>query len=382
MFINYLFIFSSCRCLGGRQSSNARQRERLSSSFETIQEATERVSDEMNKERSGQKKKVSHAYEYKGTEWDKESLKLEIKELPDGYKVNWSELARKYNVTTTTGRIAKNRGQVVKDWLISENIDISRFSQKRKVLDNEEGERVVRRKKLKGLGGEISIPVAETNDSIKKRITEQIRNGEYNVGEQITPRRYDKLVLENGKIVKKQFTVEGRKQLLIDIRKHTMILHEKYMRLRIDSFYDDFTLQSASQLLKDLNEFKEGDSLDEMKMRLKKMERTRHITMWHDASTLANHGHVVFTVNMLYDKAAFYTNEEYKANTGRNISVQTEIEKPIVYIVARCRANDEQLAYVQTRIDCTNRLSVKLDTESGIQFTGKLRFFKGDSPAV
>ena len=146
MFINYLFIFSSCRCLEGRQSYNARQRERLSSSFEIIQKATERVSDEMNKERSGQEKKVSHAHEYKGTEWDKESLKLEIKELPDGYKVNWSELARKYNVTTTTGQIAKNRGQVVKDWLISENIDISRFSQKRKVLDNEEGERVVRRK--------------------------------------------------------------------------------------------------------------------------------------------------------------------------------------------------------------------------------------------
>ena len=189
-------------------------------------------------------------------------------------------------------------------------------------------------------------------------------------------------MLENGKILKKQFTVEGRKQLLIDIRKHTLKLHEKYMRLRNDSFYDDLTLQSASQLLKDLNEFKEGDSLDEMKMRLKKMERTRHITMWHDASTLANHGHVVFTVNMLYDKASFYTNEEYKANTVRNINVQTEIEKPIVYIVARCRANDEQLAYVQTRIDCTNRLSVKLDTESRIQFTDKLRFFKGDSPAV
>ena len=203
------------------------------------------------------------------------------------------------------------------------------------------------------------------------------------MGEQIVPRKYTKLVLEKGKIVKKEFTVEGRKKPLLEIRKHTLKIHEKYMRLESDSFYDELTLESAFKLLKDINEFREEDTLDTMKDRLKEFRRKRHITVWHDASTLANHGHVVFTVNLLYDPAVFLTNEEHKFQTHRNIEIQRQVEKPIVYIVARCRANDEQLAYVQTRTEWIQRLSVKLTgTKPAIQFTDKMRFFKEDSPAI
>ena len=52
------------------------------------------------------------------------------------------------------------------------------------------------------------------------------------------------------------------------------------------------------------------------------MEQTRHLNTWHDASTLANHGHILITVNTIYDKPVFITNEEYKIKTGKTISVQ------------------------------------------------------------
>ena len=112
------------------------------------------------------------------------------------------------------------------------------------------------------------------------------------------------------------------------------------------------------------------------------MERARHLNVWHDASTLANHGHIVITANKIYDKPVFLRNDEYKIKSGKTMSVQKEIEKPIVYIVAGCHANDDQLAYVETRMQCIEQLSVQLETSIGIKFTDTLRLFKGDSPAV
>ena len=53
-----------------------------------------------------------------------------------------------------------------------------------------------------------------------------------------------------------------------------------------------------------------------------------------------------------------------------------------MYIVARCHANDKQLGYVETSMQCIEQLSVQLETSIGIKFTVILRFFKGDSPAV
>ena len=50
------------------------------------------------------------------------------------------------------------------------------------------GQRVRRRKK-RGLGGEISIPVPETNQDIKEKLRLKIASGEYTVGELIVPRR-------------------------------------------------------------------------------------------------------------------------------------------------------------------------------------------------
>ena len=57
-------------------------------------------------------------------------------------------------------------------------------------------------------------------------------------------------------------------------------------------------------------------STEDQTERLKKFQRTRHISCWHDGSTISNHGHLLVTVSTLYDTALFYTDEEYYQLTG------------------------------------------------------------------
>lgn len=48
----------------------------------------------------------------------------------------------------------------------------------------------------------------------------KIQKGEYTIGELVVPRKYEKLIIDkNGNVVKTEFTVEGRKQPLDEIRK-------------------------------------------------------------------------------------------------------------------------------------------------------------------
>ena len=78
-----------------------------------------------------------------------------------------------------------------------------------------------------------------------------------------------------------------------------------------------------------------------------------------------------------------YTNAEYQNLTGwKKVDVQTKVESPEVYIVARSGSSDvEQLTYIDTRLECLEDLSVKLQTNAGNDVSDIMRFFHGDSPA-
>ena len=103
--------------------------------------------------------------------------------------------------------------------------------------------------------------------------------------------------------------------------------------------------------------------------------------VWGDNSTLLNHGHLLLTVNAIYDKAIYYTNEEMKAKGEENIDVQSLVERPHVYILGRCGASKvEQLAYTKTKKACLQRLSEPVLTSNGVQITDIMRFFHGDGP--
>ena len=144
--------------------------------------------DEMSneiEEKSGKSKRKNHAGNFDRMLWDKDALKKEIESKMDGEKVNWSEIARIYNVTNKKGEIAKNGGQIVQEWLVNEGVNIHRFKKLQEVSTKPR----VRRKKKRGQGGEISIPFRETNDELKEKLKLKKASGEYTVGELIVLRK-------------------------------------------------------------------------------------------------------------------------------------------------------------------------------------------------
>jgi hypothetical protein len=117
--------------------------------------------------------------------WDKDGLKFEVESYEDGKFVNWSQLAKQYNITNTKGEIAENGGQIAKEWLKSVSVDTERFKQYNVDSDGPH----IRRKKRRGIGGEISIPTPETNASLKKRLHEKILENEYSIGKLMVPKK-------------------------------------------------------------------------------------------------------------------------------------------------------------------------------------------------
>lgn len=66
--------------------------------------------------------------------------------------------------------------------------------------------------------------------------------------------------------------------------------------------------------------------------------------------------------------------EEYKDTTGKVIDVHTEIEKPHVLIVARCRSCDaEQLAHISNTCHCLQHPQKNLKTADGVEIRDKMR---------
>ena len=95
------------RCLGERQSYAARQRELLDSSFEAKQAKIKRKKTSLEPEATAAVKRKRHAFNFDAVSWDKTGLKLEVEGYTDDTNVNWSELARRYQITNKKGSITK-----------------------------------------------------------------------------------------------------------------------------------------------------------------------------------------------------------------------------------------------------------------------------------
>ena len=166
----------------------AAQRSRLAMAFESKE--TARPQTEMAK---NEKKKRNPVGNLDTKVFDKE----QGESYTDDVALNWSELARWHNVQNMNGEPAKNGGQIIKEWLKSEGVDVAKF--KRKHDGNHEN---IRRKKLRGQGGEITVTTPQSIDSVKAELRGKIAFGEYTVGQQIAPRKViDKSINFNSTIL-------------------------------------------------------------------------------------------------------------------------------------------------------------------------------------
>lgn len=142
---------------------------------------------------------------------------------------------------------------------------------------------------------------------------------------------------------------------------------EPYLRKLTDQQYNALPEHQLKQRLLEIHELndKEDLSVIEMRDKLKEIERKRHLLVWLDNSTVANHGYLVCMVTSLYDPAVFYTDQEYKTLTGKNVSIQKVIEQPEIHFVARSGSSDEeQLLYTDTRLQCIQGLDTSISLNS------------------
>ena len=192
----------------------------------------------------------------------------------------------------------------------------------------------------------VSIPTEETNAEMKENLRKKIEDGTYNIGDMIVPQKYQRTVLNGGKIEKEIVEISGMKINILDVRKTILKRNEKFMRIVTDEQYEKmFSAELMNEFCR-INEFSQYDTKMPKKdiiIKRKYLQRTRHLMCWHDGVALAGHGYILITFSELYNPGLHYRDDEFAANFKKDIHVQPHIEKPVLYLIARCPATDQQL---------------------------------------
>ena len=219
----------------------------------------------------------------------------------------------------------------------------------------------------------------------RKKVHKLISNGEIQIGECVVPSQYNRCnVNPDTQVVQLDtVTTSARKIPLSLIRKNLLDKHESLgiIRNHSDEYFKDL---SHHQILTRLTELGVSyKSSDDIQQKIKDVSRTRHIKVWHDHSSIANHGYLLVLVSVIYDPAFFYSREEMKKLKGVDIDVVAIAQKPQVHILGRSSSSTEdQLMFVQTRRDCLKQVGKMFCTKSGVKVHDTVRFFYGDGPAA
>ena len=155
---------------------------------------------------------------------------------------------------------------------------------------------------------------------------------------------------------------------------------KSYMWLHTDDEIASFDEKDLLNLLKE-NDFSLENSKSltkkELANQLKKYKRIRCLMLWHDGSSVSNHCHIMMMVSCMYDHLAFVTKAEHYAKHGFHRNVQSIIEKPYVYILARC-----PLMTISYSIPYSIPKLEHQITNNEISITDVTEIFKGDNSAA
>ena len=88
----------------------------------------------------------------------------------------------------------------------------------------------------------------------KQKLYEEIEMGKYEIGELVVPIKFSKLTVKDGKLIREEFTVEGRKSPLDVIRKNLYKRNKPYYRIQANDV-DNWSSESCIQYLNSINEF-------------------------------------------------------------------------------------------------------------------------------
>ena len=85
--------------------------------------------------------------------------------------------------------------------------------------------------------GDITIPAGTSTKNVTEQLKGKIADGTYCIGSLINLQRFEKIVLQNGKIYKEEVHVSGSKIDLESIPNDMYNQHKKFMRLGSDNDY-------------------------------------------------------------------------------------------------------------------------------------------------
>jgi len=103
----------------------------------------------------------------------------------------------------------------------------------------------------------------------------------------------------------------------------------------------------------------------------------RDFAVWGDHLSLLNRGFLVYTMNVIYSKRIFFTDDEVFKISGKNVNVQSLVEQPFIYIFAQCSDSiAEKLSYVSLRREDILEMPLPLSVNN-VLLKDRMRFFKG-----
>ena len=283
------------------ESLKGYQRKRKAQSFETPSEP---------------QKKKSHSPSVEHITWDTQKALDNLREWPQDQRMNWSKFAREHGIP------GKNGGQVIKEYAENHGIDVVK-------IDGRTPTRRVRASRKRLPGNEISTPANPTPASIKQEWAKMIQSGKLTIGETCAPYKLTRFIVKNGVVESMEVTVFGRKIPLAELRLRLLRKQKQYMRLFTGTELQALSQPALHQALAcfDATDHSEASD-DDLRQSLAHYQRHRHLLFWHDHATILGAGFLMITVNILYDPAVFFTNQEYEENTPHlsNINIQAEIE--------------------------------------------------------
>ena len=296
---------SNCvnRLYGADVSLRGWDLERKRKSFETVEDAHKRSAYENTKIASGKKKKKDHTGNFAFYDIQKSELESYASTWNSETKVIWKQVGEKF--VKEENMPPSNSGQIAKHYLLDleaeGTLDLN-------YKDKDKQSKKVVRRSLKKVGLKVSVPAELSASQVRKKLHQQILSGEIDIDKGIVEKEYQKVAIsKTGELTIKTFKVEGRKHPLSSIRKKRFLKYSKFMRLNNNSYFRKFRKRTFSVCrLKSIGELNCNETADDMREKIKQFERTRHLQVWHDASDIANHGHILFCINVLYDPAGFF----------------------------------------------------------------------------
>ena len=102
---------------------------------------------------------------------------------------------------------------------------------------------------------DITLPAEVPLQTLKSKLNEKILSGEYNTGQLIIPQAFQKTSIKDNTVVTEEFTVQGRKIPLHNIRKKMFRDHQNYMQLHTDEEIESFDEITLIDVLKKKKDF-------------------------------------------------------------------------------------------------------------------------------